>query len=216
MGYKTVIFDMDGTILDTLGDITDSVNASMRWAGAPEKTLAEVRASIGSGARKLIERCLPDTMQHRLEDVLLFYRPYYETHAAIRTQPYPGIPEQLEMLRNAGVRVAVASNKPAPAVKQLAARYFPGCFDIAIGERTGLRPKPAPDLLLVAMQLLRVTPEETVYIGDSDVDVMTAAGTGVDIISAGWGYRDADVLRQAGASVIAQSPDELFSLITGA
>ena len=215
MKYSAAIFDMDGTILNTLTDLSASVNAAMRWAGAPEVSEEEVRRHLGNGARKLIERCLPQDMRKDTDTVLNYYRPYYETHAAILTEPYPGIPETLKALRSCGVRIAVVSNKPDGAVKLLSARYFPGVFDIAIGERKGLRTKPSPDLVEVAVQLLHAAPESTVYIGDSEVDILTAANTGIRCISVDWGYRDTDTLIGAGAEAIAHTPSELYNLITG-
>ena len=215
MKYKTAIFDMDGTILDTLEDLTDAVNAAMRFARAPERTPDEVRAFVGNGAKKLMERSLPaGTSRARVEEVLAFYRPYYESHAAEKTAPYAGIPALLAELRRQGMRLAVASNKPDGAVKRLAAQYFPGLFDAAVGERPGLRVKPAPDLLLVAMQLTGARPEETVYIGDSDVDIATAANTGTACVSVAWGFRDEAFLRKNGAKRVVCSAQELYAALT--
>lgn len=214
MTCKAAIFDMDGTILDTLDDLTDAVNAAMRWAGAPERTRDEVRRFVGNGAYKLMERSLPEgTPRSRVEEVLNFYRPYYELHSAEKTCPYAGLPETLKALRARGVRLAVASNKPDGAVKRLAANYFPGLFDAAVGDREGLRVKPAPDLLLVAMRLLHAAPEETVYIGDSDVDIATARNAGAPCISVAWGFRDEALLRERGAERIAFTARELEELI---
>lgn len=214
--FKAAIFDMDGTVLDTLADITDSANAAMRWAGAPERTPDEVRSFVGNGAYKLMERCLPaGTGRKRIEEVLQFYRPYYELHAQIKTAPYPGIPEMLSSLRAAGVRLAVASNKPDGAVKRLAAYHFSGLLDAAVGERMGLRVKPAPDLLQVVMGLLHAAPEDTVYVGDSDVDIATAENAGVACISVAWGFRDGAFLLDHDARLLVNTPDELYRAVTG-
>ena len=216
MEYKTAIFDMDGTILDTLSDITNAANAAMRFARTPERTEEEVRRFVGNGAYKLIERCLPaGTERRRIEEVLAFYRPYYETHAENKTAPYPGISSLLSALKLRGIRLAVVSNKPDGAVKRLAARYFHGLFDLAIGERPGLRVKPYPDLMEVAMGLLRADPAETVYIGDSDVDIETAKNAGISCISVSWGFRDEAFLKRSGASVIVKDADALYEAITG-
>lgn len=216
MLYKTAIFDMDGTILDTLADLTDSVNAAMCWVGAPERSIDEVRRFVGNGAYKLIERSLPDgTGRGRIEDVLNFYRPYYETHSRLKTAPYAGIPEVLSELRSNGIRLAVASNKPDGAVKQLAAHYFPGLFDTAVGDRAGLRVKPAPDLLQVAMGVLGADAASTVYVGDSDVDIETAKNAGIPCISVAWGFRDEDFLRENGARTIVHDAAALYAAITG-
>lgn len=216
MRYNAAIFDMDGTLLDTLADLHAAVNASMRWAGAPERSIDEVRRFVGNGAYKLIERSLPaGTPRARIEQVLAFYRPYYEMYAQHLTAPYPGIPEALRRLRSGGVRLAIASNKPDGAVKQLAERYFPGLFDAALGDRTGLRVKPAADLLLVSMNLLHTEPGTTVYIGDSDVDIETARNAGVDCISVSWGFREEAFLLQNGAQTLVHSAGELTSAILG-
>jgi len=205
---------MDGTILDTLEDLTDAVNAAMRFARAPERTRDEVRAFVGNGAYKLMERCLPaGTSRARVEEVLAFYRPYYESHAAEKTAPYAGIPALLAELRRQGMRLAVASNKPDGAVKRLAAQYFPGLFDAAVGERPGLRVKPSPDLLLVAMNLLHAAPEDTVYVGDSDVDIATAKAAGVPCISVSWGFRSEEFLRERGAQHIVYTARELYEAV---
>ncbi len=216
MGFQTAIFDMDGTILDTLADLTDAVNAAMRFARVPERTEDEVRQFVGNGAQKLIERALPASAgPRRVEEVLNFYRPYYELHAQEKTAPYPGIPEALAALKRSGVRIAVASNKPDGAVKRLAAHYFPGLFDAALGDRPGLRVKPYPDLLETAMGLLRAAPESTVYVGDSDVDILTARNTGVSCVSVAWGFRSEMFLREHGARTVVHSADELFRAILG-
>lgn len=214
--YRAAVFDMDGTVLDTLRDITDAVNAAMRFARTPERTEAEVRQFVGNGARKLMERSLPPgTPPQRVEEVLNFYRPYYETHALVRTAPYPGVPEALQALRRAGVRLAVASNKPDGAVKRLAGHCFPGVFDAALGDRPGLRVKPSPDLLQAAMGLLHAEPESTVYVGDSDVDVATAENAGVACLSVAWGFRDEEFLRANGARTVVQTPAQLLECILG-
>lgn len=216
MRYKAAIFDMDGTILDTLEDLRDSVNAALAWAGFPERTLDEVRSFVGNGAWKLIERAVPaGTEEETARKVLDFYRPWYEAHARIKTAPYPGVPEALAALQAAGVRLAVASNKPDPATKQLAAHYFPGLFDAAIGAKDGVAVKPAPDAVLEVMGLLGVTAAETVYIGDSDVDIATAKNAGTDCVSVAWGFRDEAFLRENGASRVARSAKELADFILG-
>lgn len=214
MAYRAAIFDMDGTILDTLEDLRDSVNAALRREGFPERTLEEVRSFVGNGAAKLVERAVPaGTDAETTRRVLDFYRPYYEAHAQILTAPYPGVPEAMAALRAAGVRLAVVSNKPHPATAKLAARYFPGVFDAVIGARDGTAVKPAPDLLCEAMELLGVRPEETVYVGDSDVDVATAKNAGTDEIAVAWGFREEAFLREHGAPQIVRDAAELTAAI---
>ena len=214
MAYKAAIFDMDGTILDTLADICGSVNASLRREGFPERTMEEVRSFVGNGAKKLVERAVPaGTDAETTRRVLDFYRPYYEAHAQIRTAPYPGVPEAMETLRAAGVKLAVVSNKPHAATAKLAARYYPGVFDAVLGARDGTAVKPAPDLLNEAMEALGVRPEETVYIGDSDVDVVTAENAGTDGIAVAWGFREETFLRERGAARIVRDAAELTAAI---
>lgn len=163
MRYSTVIFDMDGTILETLEDMWNSVNVTMDQVGYPHRTLEEVRAFVGNGAPKLIQRCMPlGAEDPRLQEALAFYRAYYDSHAQEKTAPYPGIPELLQTLRDRGVRTAVVSNKPDESVRRLSERYFPGLFPVAIGQRTGFAAKPAPDSVFEAMRLLGAGAESTV------------------------------------------------------
>lgn len=214
MAYKAAIFDMDGTILDTLADLCSSVNASLRREGFPERTMEEVRSFVGNGAAKLIERAVPaGTAAETARRVLDFYRPYYEAHAAEQTRPYLGVPEALDALRAAGVKLAVVSNKPEAATRKLAARYFPGAFGAVIGARDGTAVKPAPDLLLEAMDALGVRPEETLYVGDSDVDIATAKNAGCACLSVAWGFREEAFLRAHGAARIARDAAELAAAI---
>ena len=210
MGYKAAIFDMDGTILDTLADLHASVNASLAWAGFPPRTLEEVRAFVGNGAAKLIARAVPaGTDGETTARVLDYYKPYYRDHAQILTRPYPGVPEALAALKEAGIRLAVVSNKPDPTTTDLAARYFPGLFDAAIGVREGTAVKPAPDMLLSAMELLGVKAEKTVYVGDSDVDIATAKNAGTACVSVAWGFRDKAFLADHGAVRIVRDGEAL-------
>lgn len=216
MKYKAVIFDMDGTILDTLRDITLSVNAAMRYAHMPERSEEEVRQFVGNGARRLIERSVPEgTEATRAESVLNYYRPYYELHANDHTVPYDGIPAFLSELRKEGMLLAVASNKPDNAVKLLVRQHFPNAFHAAAGERPNLRVKPHPDLLQTVMSLLHTTPEETVYVGDSDVDIRTAENAGTDCISVAWGFRSDSFLRENGAKMIVYTAEELYRAVMG-
>lgn len=214
MRYETVIFDMDGTILETLEDICDSVNVTMDHLGYPRRTLDEVRRFVGNGAAKLIERCMPGGAEDpKFAMALEFYKAYYDAHAQIKTGPYEGIPELLAELNRRGVKVAVVSNKPDESVKQLCQVYFPGLFPVAIGDRAEWRKKPAPDSVREAMRLLQAKPETTVYVGDSEVDVATANNAGLPCITVTWGFRDMDVLRQHGARVFAHTAQELLELL---
>lgn len=214
MRYQTAIFDMDGTILETLEDMCASVNVTMDHMGYPRRTMDEVRRFVGNGAAKLIERCMPAGAEDpRYPAALEFYRAYYDAHAQIKTGPYPGIPELLNQLSREGVRLAVVSNKPDEAVRALTERYFPGVFPVAIGNRDGWATKPAPDSVYEAMCLLGARRESTVYVGDSDVDVDTARNAGLDSVIVTWGFRDEDFLRAHGAQHLAHNTDELYEML---
>lgn len=208
--YRAVVFDMDGTILDTLEDLRDSVNAALVWAGFAARTTEEIRSFVGNGAARLIERAVPEgTDGERTGNVLAYYRKYYDSHALIKTAPYPGIQPLLEKLRAQGVRLAVVSNKPDAAVKKLAEYYFPHVFHAAVGARDGVPVKPSPESVWAALELLGVSAEECVYVGDSDVDVMTARNAGMDGIAVAWGFRGEEFLREHGAKTIVRNADEL-------
>lgn len=214
MRYQTAIFDMDGTILETLEDMCASVNVTMNHVGYPRRTMDEVRRFVGNGAAKLIERCMPAGAEDpRYPAALEFYRAYYDAHAQIKTGPYPGIPELLNQLSREGVRLAVVSNKPDEAVRALTERYFPGVFPVAIGNRDGWATKPAPDSVYEAMRLLGARRETTVYVGDSDVDVDTARNAGLDSVIVTWGFRDENSLRAHGAQHLAHNADELYEML---
>ena len=214
MRYKLALFDMDGTVLDTLQDLADATNAVMRMHGYPTHSIEAVRGFVGNGARVLIEKAVPNgTDMQKIDTVLGDFKEYYGKHSADATKPYDGVPHMLRTLRAAGVRTAVVSNKPDFAVRMLAERYFEGLFDMAIGDREGVRKKPAPDSVLEVMRTLGCTPAESVYIGDSDVDVLTAKNAGTDGIFVDWGFRSAACLRQSGAEIIVSDPAEIAALI---
>lgn len=214
MRYQTVIFDMDGTILETLEDMWDSVNVTMDNMGYPHRSLEEVRSFVGNGAAKLIERCVPGGGEDPgLGEALDFYRRYYDAHARIKTAPYPGVPELLRALRGEGVGIAVVSNKPDEAVTQLAEHHFPGLFPVAIGQRPGAAPKPAPDAVFEAMERLGAERASTVYVGDSDVDLATAQNAGLACIGVTWGFRGENFLVEHGAKTLAHSVPELRALL---
>ena len=214
MKYKLVIFDMDGTILDTLKDLTDALNHTLREFGYQERTIEEVRSFVGNGIRKLIERALPKgTDDQDIDQVFESYLPYYEAHCADATKPYDGIADMIQKLRKMGVLTAVVSNKKDPAVKTLAQTYFDGLFDEAIGERDGIRRKPAPDSVHEVLKELHIDKRDAVYVGDSDVDLDTARNAEMDAIAVTWGFRDRAFLKEHGAAVFADTPGEILGLI---
>lgn len=207
---------MDGTILNTLDDLAVSVNTALAACALPLRTVDEIRSFVGNGIRKLIERSVPEGTDSGVQDdVFIRFRKHYSLHCADRTAPYDGIITVLKALRASGIKTAVVSNKADFAVQELCSRYFEGLFDTAVGEREGIKIKPAPDSVNEVLGRLGVLPENAVYIGDSDVDIQTAQNARIDGISVCWGYRSKDFLRRNGAEVIAEKVDELLPLITG-
>lgn len=214
MRYRLVVFDLDGTILYTLQDLADSVNYSLQKKGFPSRTIEEVRNFVGNGIRKLIERAVPPgTEDDVIEEIFQTFTEHYKSHCADNTKPYDGIIDLLRELRENGIITAVVSNKADYGVQKLCAKYFPGLFDFVVGEREGIRRKPCPDSLLAVVEKFGVELKETVYVGDSDVDLQTAANAGVDIIPVGWGFRDEQFLRKNGAKFVIHRPDEVFKYI---
>ena len=196
MKYQTILFDMDGTILDTLEDLQSSVNHMREKYGYPPCSLDEVRRFVGNGARVLMRRALPELMTPEREDALLEeYKAWYMVHNCVRTHPYAGIPALLEELRGAGVTTAVVSNKPHANTVDLAARFFPGLP--AFGQREGIPAKPAPDMVWAALE----------------EDVETARRSGLDLVGVSWGFRGRELLRQAGAEHIADSVQQLWEFV---
>ncbi len=216
MRYRLAVFDLDGTILYTLEDLKISLNFALSANGLPERTLDETRRFVGNGIRKLIERAVPENSDPGLIDrVFDDFNLHYKEHCTDHTRPYEGIPELLSALRAAGVKTAVLSNKADYGVQELCARYFPGMFDFAAGEKAGVRKKPAPDGVFTILEQLKIPATETVYIGDSEVDIKTAENSGTDSIIVDWGFRDRELLINSGAKVIASAPKEVLRLIIG-
>lgn len=214
MKFKTVIFDLDGTLLNTLDDLMNSANFALSEFNFPQRTKDEVRQFVGNGVRKLIERAVPlGTSEHTIDDCLEVFRDHYENHKNDNTKPYDGITPTLLSLKEAGIKMAVVSNKYDLAVKELCAPFFSGVIDVAIGERENVRRKPAPDSVLEALKVLGAKKESAVYVGDSDVDVQTAANAGIPCIGVTWGFRDREVLQSAGAQFIINEPKELIDLV---
>ncbi len=214
MRYQLAIFDMDGTILDTLEDLTDSVNYALDHFGFPIHSKEEICSFVGNGIRKLIERAVPsETEPIFVEQVYEGFKKYYKEHCADKTKPYPGIIALLKELRQAGCKTAVVSNKADFAVQNLCEKYFYGLFDIAVGEQEGILKKPAPDSVEKVLKLLGVPKENAVYIGDSDVDIETARNAGMDEIIVGWGFRTCQFLKEKGAKQIVFTPEEIAQKI---
>ncbi len=212
--YKLIAFDLDGTILNTLDDLCDSVNYVLEEFHFPKRTIEEVRRFVGNGVLKLIERAVPaNTSEDIISQVFNRFSEYYLTHSAIKTKPYDGITQLLEELRKRGYKIAVVSNKIHPAVVSLSEKYFPGVIDFSLGDDPIRPKKPNPDMLNYTMEVLKVTKEETLYVGDSEVDVETAVNTGVNYISVDWGFKTKEFLIEHGSKNIVSSMDELLEKI---
>lgn len=209
--YDTYIFDLDGTLLDTLGDLAASVNHALRSFGMEERGIDFIRMSVGNGVGNLIMRSVPGgTAAETADKVLAVFIEHYTAHGQELTVPYPGIVDMLRRLKASGARTAVVSNKFDAATKRLCAHYFGGMIDVAIGESEGIRRKPAPDTVEEAMRQLRASRENAVYVGDSDVDIATARNSRLPCISVLWGFRDRAFLSAHGASVLAESPADIL------
>ena len=212
MKNQLVIFDLDGTVLDTLDDLAASVNAALSAHSLPTLPTDVICGYIGNGIRLLIERSVPaGTPKELTDEVFAFFKTHYKVHCADKTRPYDGIPELLAALRDAGCRTAVVSNKADFAVKDLCERYFPGLFDAAVGENeaAGVRKKPAPDSVNAILADLAVERSAAVYVGDSDVDIETAKNAGLPCLSVTWGFRSREFLLKHGASVLLDTPEQL-------
>lgn len=212
MKFETILFDLDGTLLNTLTDLTLSVNHVLKDHGYPLRTEKEVRSFLGNGAKHLIRSSLPEgTAEETVEECLTEYLTYYDLHATDNTAPYEGISELIGALHKRGVKIAVLSNKGDRQVKPLVQKYFPE-ISLALGEREGLRRKPFPDGVEYALKELNASPETAALMGDSEVDGRTAKNAGVAFLAAGWGFRDEDVLMQYDPAVFLEYPSDLLSV----
>lgn len=213
MLYSAYIFDLDGTLLDTLGDLASAVNYALRTHGMPEHSIDDVRRFVGNGVRVLMQRAVPDGEANpQFEDALATFRQYYLNHSLDTTCPYEGIPEVLQDLRSRGCRTAVVSNKFDAATKKLCRHFFADSIEVAVGEHEaeGIRRKPAPDTVEQALRQLGVGKEWAVYVGDSDVDILTARNAGLPCISVLWGFRDREFLLVHGATSFVEKPSQLL------
>lgn len=211
--YKTYIFDLDGTLLDTLGDLATSVNYALRTHGMPEHSIDDVRRFVGNGVRLLMERAIPSGAEnHEFEATFATFRQYYMQHSLDTTRPYDGILETLIALKAKGCHLAVVSNKMMAATQELCQYFFPDTIEVAIGENeaAGIRKKPAPDTVFAALKELGVEKDGAVYVGDSDVDIATARNAGLPCISVLWGFRDRAFLIKNGAETFISAPLELL------
>ena len=212
----TVVFDLDGTLLDTLEDLKNSTNFALEQYGYPAHPLEDIRSFVGNGIVRLIERALPSGRENPdFEKVLQCFKEHYGIHCNDLTKPYDGIMDLLHMLKERGIKMAIVSNKADFAVKELNAIYFQDVIPLAVGEREseGIRKKPAPDTVLEALRQLGSTIERAVYVGDSEVDLATARNCGMDYILCQWGFRTREQLEQAGGRVFVSEPSQIPDLI---
>lgn len=212
--YDTVIFDLDGTLLDTLEDLKDAVNYGLHTMHFPERTLEEVRMSVGNGVRRLMELSVPEGLANpEFEKTFALFQEYYKEHCNDKTRAYDGVVTLLHELQQEGYALAIVSNKLDTAVKALNELHFEGIVQVAIGETEGVARKPAPDMVEKALKELGRTKEHAVYIGDSEVDVLTAKNAKLPCISVLWGFRGKDFLAEHGAEVFAATPKEVKKLL---
>lgn len=214
---KIVIFDLDGTLLNTLDDLADSTNYALSKFGYPTRTIEEVRQFVGNGVAKLIERAIPDGKNDpNFEKCLSIFKENYAQNMYNKTAPYNGIIEMLSNLKSKGIKIAVVSNKFDLAVKELCKKYFEGFIDFAAGENEaqGIKKKPAPDTVISVLTEFNFAPEDAVYVGDSDVDIMTAKNSNMPCISVTWGFRDKKFLLENGATILINAPSEIYNHLT--
>ncbi len=214
MKYDTVLFDLDGTLLNTLTDLAQSINKMLAAAGYPERTEQQIRASLGNGAKMLVWTSLPEgTCEAEVERCLEQYRPIYKQNMSNNTRPYEGIMELLEALKQRGIKMGVVSNKPDAPCKALVDEMFGGYIDVAIGDKPEVPRKPDRAAVDSALSALGAKHEGAIYIGDSEVDIMTARNAGLPCVCVTWGFRDRDVFEEEGADFIIDHPSELLALI---
>lgn len=212
--YEAVIFDLDGTLLNTLEDLTNSVNYALATCKMPERSYEEVRHFVGNGIERLLERAVPNGAENpQFEKVYALFREHYGVHCNDKTDLYPGIGKLLDTLKRDGFLMAIVSNKYYEGVQTLKEQYFKEYLQVAIGAREGIRKKPAPDTVLAALKELKVPKEKAVYVGDSEVDIATAANVGMDCITVGWGFRTRAEQEAAGGKVFVEKPEEILGLL---
>lgn len=216
MLYNTVIFDLDGTLLNTLYDLGDSVNYALSTFNFPQRSYEEVRQFIGNGVKKLIDRAVPkETDEQTANECLSIFRQHYSQNMENKTAPYDGILDALKTLKSNGISIAVVSNKFDAAVKQLCDKYFGELIDIAVGESDTVKRKPSPDGVNSIIAQFGCDKNKTIYVGDSDVDVITAHNANIKCIGVTWGFRDKLLLVDTGADYIADTQDKLIKIILG-
>ncbi|MBQ1802034.1 HAD family hydrolase [Lachnobacterium bovis] len=211
---KAIIFDLDGTLLDTLEDLKNATNAALEYSNMPIRTLDEVRRFVGNGVRKLMERAVPNGCDNpKFEETYTYFREYYEKHCKENTKAYDGIYDLFEELKKQGYEIAIVSNKMDEAVKILNKDYFSEYVSVAIGENVKVAKKPAPDTVNKALEELNFSNEEAIYVGDSEVDIQTAQNAKMPCVSVKWGFRDEKFLRENGGKCFIDKPSDLLEAI---
>ena len=211
---RLAIFDLDGTILDTLEDLAGALNHALTEFGYPTRTLPEVRSFVGNGIRNLIRRGAPSgTPEETIDRLHAVFTAHYNAHCADKTRPYDGIPALLTALRDRGLRVAVVSNKPDYGVQELCKQHFDGLFDAATGERAGMAKKPAPDLVDLVLRRLGLPRSAAVYIGDSEVDIATARNAKVPVAACTWGFCSREELTAAEPDYLLEKAEGLPAIV---
>ena len=211
---NTIIFDLDGTLLNTLEDLTDSVNFALQFFHLPKRTMQEVRSFVGDGVELLMERAVAGALpEEKKKECLATFKRHYSKNMNCKTKPYDGILDLIEVLLEKDCRIAIVSNKFDSAVKELNADYFKGMFPVAIGSSDIIEKKPAPDSVLEALRQLGSRLENALYVGDSDIDVITARNAGLPCVGVTWGFRDERLLRSMGAEYIIHTPEQLLSIL---
>ena len=216
MKYDAVFFDLDGTVADTLQNITDALNHTMRHFGRREFAPETVKPHLGWGVDYLLRKLSPDLSEAEVGELLRYYRPWYAQHTTDNVLPYPGILPMMERLRDAGLKLAVISNKPDAAVQPLMELHFRGLLRYSVGEQAGVARKPAPDMLIRAAELLEVDLSRCLYVGDTEVDIETARNAGIDCLCVTWGFRTRQQLEAAGARAITDRPEGVEAFVLSA
>ena len=211
MKYDAVIFDLDGTLTDTIVDLANSVNYALRESGLPERTLDEVRSFVGNGVRRLVYSSVPEnTDEETAERCLSVFKGYYKNHSLVETKPYDGIISVLETLKSNGIKTAVVTNKTHETAENIVNIFFGDMIDITIGQTERTARKPEPDGIYRVLEKLGVSKEKSVYVGDSEVDCITAKNAGIPCIGVAWGFRDKSVLLENGADFLAETPEDII------
>lgn len=216
MNKKAVIFDLDGTLLNTLEDLTESTNFALGYFNYPLKTINEVRNFVGNGVYKLIERAIPNgKINHDFDNCVEIFKEHYKNNLYNKTAPYDGILQMLEKLKSQGLKIAVVSNKFDDAVKDLCKKYFANLIDFCAGENEviGIRKKPAPDTVIKVLNEFGLNAKQAIYAGDSEVDIQTAKNANIECISVLWGFKDKEFLLDNGAKIFISKPDEIFKYL---